>query len=129
MRIIDWSSDVCSSDLLEYGVAGATVAVGFSGYFVSLLADFGLHVPAGLSTPLVHVADAGTGHVSITGSVNLVAAAIILLVTIPLLFGVSQSAAVNSIMVAIKAGILLIFVAIGVSAIDPANSVPFIPPK
>src|SRR3546814_15553798 len=86
-----------------------------------------LHVPAGLSTPLVHVADAGTGHVSITGSVNLVAAAIILLVTIPLLFGVSQSAAVNSIMVAIKAGILLIFVAIGVSAIDPANWVPFIP--
>src|SRR3546814_10366607 len=46
--------------VLEYGVAGATVAVGFSGYFVSLLADFGLHVPAGLSTPLVHVADAGT---------------------------------------------------------------------
>src|SRR3546814_7431798 len=33
--------------VLEYGVAGATVAVGFSGYFVSLLADFGLHVPAG----------------------------------------------------------------------------------
>src|SRR3546814_18901257 len=56
--------------VLEYGVAGATVSVGFSGYFVSLLADFGLHVPAGLSTPLVHVADAGTGHVSITGSVN-----------------------------------------------------------
>src|SRR3546814_11082001 len=32
-------------------------------------------------------------------------------------------------MVAIKAGILLIFVAIGVSAIDPANWVPFIPPN
>src|SRR3546814_18444227 len=89
--------------------------------------DVGWHGPAGLSTPLVHVADAGTGHVSITGSVNLVAAAIILLVTIPLLFGVSQSAAVNSIMVAIKAGILLIFVAIGVSAIDQANWVPLIP--
>src|SRR3546814_16506004 len=110
--------------VLEYGVAGATVAVGFSGYFVSLLADFGLHVPAGLSTPLVHVADAGTGHVSITGSVNLVAAAILLLVTIPLLFGVSQSAAVDSLLVAIKAGILLLFVAIGVRGSDPDHWVP-----
>src|SRR3546814_6698715 len=84
--------------------------------------DVGWHVPAGLSKPLVHVADAGTGHVSITGTVNLVAAATILLVTIPLLFGVSQSAAVNSIMVAITAGILFIFVAIGVRTIDTALS-------
>jgi len=113
--------------VLEYGVAGATVAVGFSGYFVSLVADFGIHIPAALTTPLIHVADAGTGHVSIGGSVNVIAAAIILLVTVPLLFGVSQSAAVNSIIVAIKAGILLIFVAIGAGAIDPANWVPFIP--
>src|SRR3546814_8458826 len=50
--------------VLEYGVAGATVAVGFSGYFVSLLADFGLPVPAGLSTPLVHVADRSEEHTS-----------------------------------------------------------------
>src|SRR3546814_3522599 len=42
---------------------------------------------------------------------------------------VCSSDLVNSIMVAIKAGILLIFVAIGVSAIDPANWVPFIPPN
>src|SRR3546814_17379590 len=90
--------------------------------------DVGWHGPAGLSTPLVHVADAGTGHVSITGPVNLVAAAIILLVTIPLLFGVSQSASVHSIMVALQAGILLIFVAIGVSPIAPAHWVPFLPP-
>src|SRR3546814_3992188 len=49
--------------VLEYGVAGATVAVGFSGYFTSLMGDFGVHIPAMLTTPLIYVADAGTGHV------------------------------------------------------------------
>src|SRR3546814_5354574 len=72
--------------VLEYGVAGATVAVGFSGYFNSLMGDFGVHIPAMLTTPLIYVADAGTGHVSIGGSVNLIAALIIFLVTVPLLF-------------------------------------------
>src|SRR3546814_17057427 len=85
--------------VLEYGVAGATVAVGFSGYFNSLMGDFGVHIPAMLTTPLIYVADAGTGHVSIGGSVNLIAALIIFLVTVPLLFGVSQSESNNSIIV------------------------------
>src|SRR3546814_13687730 len=96
--------------VLEYGVAGATVAVGFSRYFVSLLADFGLHVPEGLSTPLVQVPDAGTGHVSITGYVHLVAAAIIMLVTIPLPCGALQSGAENRCGVAPTAGTLVVFV-------------------
>lgn len=115
--------------VLEYGVAGATVAVGFSGYFNSLMADFGIHIPAALTTPSIYVADAGTGRISIGGSVNLIAALIILLVTLPLLRGVSQSAAINSVIVAIKAGILLLFVAIGSGAVDPANWTPFIPPN
>ena len=32
--------------LLEYGLAASVVAVGWSGYVVSLLGDFGLHIPA-----------------------------------------------------------------------------------
>ncbi len=32
--------------LLEYGIAASTVAVGWSGYLVSLLGDAGLHLPA-----------------------------------------------------------------------------------
>src|SRR3546814_6864191 len=71
------------------------------------MGDFGVHIPAMLTTPLIYVADAGTGHVSIGGSVNLIAALIIFLVTVPLLFGVSQSASINSIIVTIKAGILV----------------------
>src|SRR3546814_6929442 len=93
------------------------------------MGDFGVHIPAMLTTPLIYVADAGTGHVSIGGSVNLIAALIIFLVTVPLLFGVSQSASINSIIVTIKAGILVMFVAIGSGAIDPSNWTPFIPPN
>ena len=33
--------------LLEYGLAASVVAVGWSGYMVSLLGDIGLHIPAG----------------------------------------------------------------------------------
>src|SRR5262249_54654635 len=49
--------------LLEYGIAGSTVAVGWSGYLVSFLKDFGIIVPpewaAATGTHLVQVPDAG----------------------------------------------------------------------
>src|SRR5512147_286447 len=35
--------------VLEYAMAGATVSVGWSGYFASLLRDLGLHIPAQLT--------------------------------------------------------------------------------
>ena len=37
--------------LLEYGLAASVVAVGWSGYVVSLLGDFGIHIPAALTGP------------------------------------------------------------------------------
>ena len=37
--------------LLEYGLAASVVAVGWGGYVVSLLADFGIHIPAQLTGP------------------------------------------------------------------------------
>jgi APA family basic amino acid/polyamine antiporter len=37
--------------LLEYGLAASVVAVGWSGYMVSLLSDIGIHVPAELTGP------------------------------------------------------------------------------
>src|SRR3954468_3258318 len=45
--------------LLEYGLAGSTVSLGWSGYFVSLMKDFGVHIPAALqAAPGVEVKDA-----------------------------------------------------------------------
>src|SRR5678815_3750875 len=40
--------------LLEYGLAASVVAVGWSGYVVSLLADYGVHIPAVLTGPTGH---------------------------------------------------------------------------
>src|SRR5437867_2902681 len=84
----------------EYALATATVAVGWSGYFRSLLADAGLHIPAALSgAPGETVAIAGgvAGH----GLFNLPAAMIVLLVAGLLVIGIKQSANTNTALVII----------------------------
>ena len=65
----------------------------------------------------------------LTGTANFVAAFGIALVTALLVIGVSESASVNNVIVVIKLVVLLSFVAIGVSYINPANWHPFIPPN
>src|SRR5580658_2977411 len=78
--------------ILEYGLAAATVAVGWSGYFASLLGDMGLSLPPSLlEAPGVPIRDA-SGAVIGTGGLNLPAMAVIGVLTLLLLRGVSQSA-------------------------------------
>ena len=45
------------------------------------------------------------------------------------MLGVQESATVNSVIVVLKVSVLLVFVALGISAIHPANWTPFIPPN
>src|SRR5690349_4785105 len=40
--------------LLEYGLSASVVAVGWSGYMVSLLGDFGVNIPVQLTGPTGH---------------------------------------------------------------------------
>src|SRR6201996_1784721 len=66
--------------ILEYGMGAATVAVGWSGYFVSLLGSFGIHIPpewADATGQAVKLAD-GT---SATAICNLPAVLIVLILT------------------------------------------------
>ncbi len=113
--------------VLEYGLSASTVAVGWSGYFVSLLQDFGIHFPAALTAaPGVEVKDAA-GHVIATGAMNLPAVLIIMAVTSLLIFGVSESATVNNIIVAIKVTVVIAFVALGSRFVNPANWHPLVP--
>lgn len=116
--------------VLEYAVAGATVAVGFSGYLVSLLATLGIAVPAEIATPFVQsvAAPGGYGFVS-GGGVNLIAGGAVLVMATPLLFGLRESVIVNSSIVVLKVVVLVTFVVFGLSAVVPANWVPFIPPN
>lgn len=126
--------------VLEYGVAASTVAVGWSGYVVSILSDFGISqqiFPAiqyaggegpQWATPLVQlVQDAGSTAFPLTGTFNLVAAVGIAAVCSLLVLGVSESANINNIIVVIKIVVLLTFIAVGIQYINPANWVPFIP--
>ncbi|MEO9080051.1 MAG: amino acid permease [Rhodanobacter sp.] len=116
--------------MLEYGLAGSALAVGFSGYLISLLASFGIHFPAAASISLLHVSVIN-GHTtfSIGHSVNLVAALAFIPVAVVLVMGVSKSAWVNAVLVAIKLSVLAAFVAVGVGSIDVHNWVPLVPPN
>lgn len=110
--------------VLEYGVAGATVAVGFSGYLTSLLASLGAHLPPQIATPFVHTA--GNAFAA-GGGVNLIASLAVLAMAVPLVLGVRESAAVNSTIVALKIVVLLAFVGFGVFAVSPHRWTPFLP--
>jgi basic amino acid/polyamine antiporter, APA family len=116
--------------VFEYGLAAGTLAVGFSGYFTSLLADFGIAVPAAFATPTIQSTLTASGMAFIAGDTfNLVAVLAIVAVTIILTLGISESAFVNNIMVVIKVTVLVAFVAVGVHAVRPENWVPFVPPN
>jgi len=113
--------------VLEYGLSASTVAVSWSGYFVSFLADMHIVIPPALTAaPGVVVRDAAGGVIG-TGVMNLPAIVVIGLVTMLLVRGVSESAAVNNIIVATKVTIVIAFIVIGSHYIRPSLYSPFIP--
>ena len=114
--------------VLEYGLAASTVAVGWSGYMASFLHDFGFDIPAALrGAPGTEVTDFVTGAVVGTGVVNLPAVIAIVAVTGLLVLGVSESAFVNNIIVAIKVTVVVAFIAIGAFFVDPDLWSPLVP--
>jgi len=142
--------------ILEYAFGAATVASGWSGYFVSLLDDFGLHIPpqwiATPGTQLVlykgqwrnldavkpTLAAAGVQATSLphaVGVFNFVAFVAIALSTFILIVGIKESANFTSAVVLIKLAIVFVFIAIAGAfvmhhtALAAANWHPFIPPN
>ena len=113
--------------VLEYAVGAATVANGWSGYFQSVLANFGAHFPAALSGPPI-VYEAATGHfIRTAGIVNLPAVLIVALVTVVLVKGISESAGFNTMMVFVKLVAVLFVIMVGAFYIRPENWHPFAP--
>ncbi|MBS1135140.1 MAG: amino acid permease [Burkholderiaceae bacterium] len=113
--------------ILEYLFAAATVAVGWSGYVVSLVEQLGLHMPDALTNaPFTK----GTGHFEIvrTGAlVNLPAVLVVAAITALCYVGIHQSARFNAIVVAIKVTVIVLFIGFGIWVVDGANWTPFIP--
>ncbi len=125
--------------LLEYGLAASVVAVGWSGYMVSLLGDFGLHIPAALTGPTGHHLQKAGVDVLLNGApvvylFNLPAFLVCSALAILLVIGVSESAKFNNVIVAIKVTVLTAFILVGGFIIlqhlptYTPNWDPFIPP-
>jgi len=135
--------------ILEYLFAASTVAVGWSGYVVSLLNDINIHLPAqfigATGTELVNVPDFGwvthsnalhalassTLNIDslqhVTCIINLPAMFIVALLTTLLVIGIKESANFNNVMVITKVAVIIVFIAIGFMFVKAANWHPFIP--
>lgn len=128
--------------LLEYGLAASVVAVGWAGYVVSLLGDFGAAIPVALTGPsgypVLHAVGNEMVPVMVNGApvtylFNLPAFLICMAMTALLVVGVSESAKVNNAIVAIKLTVIIAFILICggyvIAHIDTlkSNWVPFIP--
>lgn len=116
--------------LLEYGLAASTVAVGWSGYLASLLTEnLNIHLPPELLGAPGDMIKNKAGEVIGTGIVNLPALLAILVVTMILVVGVSESAAANNVIVAIKLVVIIAFIVIGAFFVNPDNWAPLIPER
>ena len=103
--------------ILEYSVSVAAVAVGWGQYFNELLDTlFGLALPASIASA------PGEGAV-----VNVPAVFLVLAVTALLCYGVRETARANTVMVFIKIGIVLLFIALAATGFKGGNLTPFAP--
>ncbi|MFI1565167.1 amino acid permease [Streptomyces sp. NPDC020490] len=103
--------------VLEFALGTAVVAVGWSGYVRSLLDNAGWHIPEYLSGR-----DGAHGF-----GFDILAAALVLVLTAILVVGMKLSARVTTVVVAIKVTVVLIVIIAGAFFIDSGNYDPFIP--
>lgn len=104
--------------LLEYGLAVASVASGWSSYLNAFLKGFHLHIPTAISGSF----DPANGTYF-----NLPAILIVFLVAFLLTRGIKESTRVNTFIVILKIGVILLFLAVGVFYVKPGNWQPFMP--
>jgi APA family basic amino acid/polyamine antiporter len=114
--------------MLEYALAAATVAVGWSGNLITLLGQLGLTFPAAWSAARGTVVTLADGS-AVTAIFNLPAALISLFVTAVLVVGIRESARVNTVVVVIKIAVVLLVIAAGIAFFDVSHFTPFIPPN
>jgi basic amino acid/polyamine antiporter, APA family len=120
--------------MLEYAIGNVAVAISWANYFNTFLAGFHIKLPPWLTI------DYTTAHAKMPALVaaaphifgipivfNILAVAIVVVITIVLVWGIRESASFNFWMVAIKLVILTFFVVVSVKFVRPANWQPFAP--
>lgn len=101
--------------VMEYALGAATVSIAWSEYLNKLL---------GGAIPFEWCHSPMEG-----GIMNAPALIILLILTLVLIKGTQESAMLNAVIVAIKVSIVLIFIAVGWSYVNPANHVPYMIPE
>ena len=113
--------------VLEYAVASAAVAHGWSHYFQDFIGIFGIHLPFALANTPFDL-DPAIGTYGPTGRIiDFPALVITAIVTAILVKGIRESASFNAFMVAVKLVVVLMVIGVGVFYIDPRNWHPFAP--
>lgn len=113
--------------IIEYTIAAASVAHGWSHYFQNFISIFHLNLPAAISRAPFDISPV-TQHLIATGTViDLPALVISAILTVILVIGIRESARFNGIMVLIKLLIVLMVIVVGSFYINPANWRPFAP--
>ncbi len=119
-----WTIGWCLT--LEYLFSASTVAVGWSGYCVSFLNDFGVYIPVKLaSSPFAY--EIGKGWSATGALVNLPAIFIVAFIGGLVATGIKAAAGFNSIMVIIKLLVVFLFIGCGIAYVHPENWHPLIP--
>ncbi|MDR3610593.1 MAG: amino acid permease [Ignavibacteriaceae bacterium] len=113
--------------ILEYAVASATVAHGWSHYFQDLIGIFHMNIPEAMSRSPFDFNPA-TGLLHSTGTIiDLPAIIITIIITAVLVKGIRESVGLNATMVGIKLTAVFLVIILGAFYITPANWKPFAP--
>jgi len=113
--------------VLEYAVASATVAHGWSHYFQDFIGIFGYKIPFAFTNAPIDY-DMTVGKIIPTGtSFDLPALGIAVLITLVLIKGIRESATFNAAMVGVKVAIVFFVIVVGAMYVDPRNWTPFAP--
>ncbi|MGB6308540.1 MAG: amino acid permease [Steroidobacteraceae bacterium] len=113
--------------LLEYVFAASYVAVGWSSYLTSLLAEWGIAAPASVVNAPFTIGPLGlTTTGTLVNGPAIVLAAVMSLIAMR---GVRLSSIVNGIIVLLKVGALLLVVGFGSLHVRPHHWSPFLPPN
>ncbi|ASZ11339.1 amino acid permease [Chitinophaga pendula] len=113
--------------VLEYALGAATVAVSWSRYLLEFLHKFGIHLPHQLVVSPWETLKMSDGTIVSGGLFNLPAVIIVILLSLLLIKGTKESAGMNNFLVILKVSVVLLFIILGWSHIDPANYEPYIP--
>jgi APA family basic amino acid/polyamine antiporter len=113
--------------ILEYAVASATVAHGWSHYFQDFIGILGIEWPKALGNAPIDYNPALGRFVSTGAIMDIPAIVIAIIVTAVLVYGIRESARFNTAMVAIKLAVVFFVIGVGAFYVDPANWKPFAP--